>query len=276
VSTVEVAKGDRVRVHCAAGSVQRIVWTSARYVAVECKPTTTTPPDPTNPVPAGVPGSWRISFQDEFSGTALDLTQWDGVWFNEGGGMNNVGTYSRNVSVANGEVRLQLSSSSEGALIHTAGGDGGEAGRYGLPVGSVTEARIWFPGNGDQLFNWPAWWANDTYDGVSGQPVSGEHDIAEVLSSGDLTVNYHSPSGAHNQGSVAGYWGDAWHTYALHRKANSADVYWDGRLVKSYPTDDAGQPIDLILNVGSGKGPTVTGAAGALRVDYVRAWAPAQ
>lgn len=238
-------------------------------------PTTTTPPAPTGVQPVGIAGLWSLSFQDEFSGTALDTTKWEPRWFSEGGTMNNVGTFASNITVANGEARLQLSSSTRGALMHTTGGfNSGRPSRYALPVGGLAEARLWFPGNGTVLDNWPAFWANDTYDGVSGQPVNGEHDIAEVLGTGQLTVNYHSKSGAHNQGAVPGYWGDAWHTYAVHRKATSADVYWDGKLVKSYPTDDAGAPIELILNVGSGKGPTVTGLAGALRVDYVRAWSP--
>ena len=232
-------------------------------------------PTPTGVQPTGVPGAWGIKFQDEFNGTSLDTSKWRPNWFNEGGSMNNVGTHADNVSVANGEARLQLSSPTQGALIHTGGGYRGDPNRYGLPVGGVAEARIWFPGNGSSLYNWSAWWANDSYDGVSGQPVNGEHDIAEILSNGALTVNYHSKSGSHNHGSVPGYWGDAFHTYTLHRKAASVDVYWDGRLVKSYPTDDGGAPIELILNVGSGQGTTVTGPAGAMRVDYVRAWEPA-
>jgi hypothetical protein len=225
--------------------------------------------------PHGVPGAWVKAWGDEFNGTSLDLTEWESTWFG-GGEMNNVSTSTSNVTVANGAVRLQLSSPSEGALIHTAEG----ADRYAMKVGEVVEARVWFPGNGADLYNWPAFWANDTYDDTRGMAVGGEHDIAEVLSSHDLTVNYHSPSGAHNQGSVSGYWGDQWHVYTLHRKAGSADVYFDGRLVKSYSTDDSGAPLDVIFNVGalsddvSGVSP-VTGPEGALRVDWVRAYKPA-
>jgi beta-glucanase (GH16 family) len=224
--------------------------------------------------PSGVQGTWTQVWGDEFAGTSLDLTKWEGSWFG-GGEMNNVATSESNVTVADGVASLQLSSADTGALIHTAEGDG----RYALQVGEVVEARVWFPGNGEHLYNWPAFWANDTYDDTSGMPLGGEHDIAEVLSSHDLTVNYHSPSGAHNQGSVDGYWGDAWHVYTLHRKADSADVYYDGQLVKSYPTDDSGTPLDVIFNVGTlssdvdGVSP-VTGPEGALRIDWVRAYAP--
>ncbi|MBL8103441.1 MAG: carboxypeptidase regulatory-like domain-containing protein, partial [Anaerolineales bacterium] len=55
------------------------------------------------------------------------------------------------------------------------------------------------------------------------------------------------------------------------RQANKADVYWDGKLVKSYTTDDNGKGEDLILNIGAGSYP-MYGAAGAMQVDYVRVW----
>ena len=93
---------------------------------------------------------------------------------------------------------------------------------------------------------------------------------------GELTINYHSPSGAHNQGTVTGTWQNAFHTYGVHRKATSADVYWDGVKVMSYATDDNGLGEALIANVGfSSDGPLATGAAGQVKVDYVRAWHPA-
>jgi hypothetical protein len=72
---------------------------------------------------------------------------------------------------------------------------------------------------------------------------------------------------------IPGSWSNAFHTYGLYRKANSADVYWDGKLVRSYPTDDNGQPESLILNVGhAADSITATGAASQVRVNYVRVW----
>lgn len=216
------------------------------------------------PVPLGVPGTWTLAFDDEFDGTALDASKWDPNWYGEGGTMNNVATYASNVSVSGGYARLVLSSSNAGALIHT----GYQAGRYTLPVGGYAEARVLFPGGGSSgpdIYNWPAWWAS----GPS-WPAAGEHDIAEGLS-GQLTVNYHSPSGPHNQGAPPGAWGSAFHVYGVFRGPGYADVYWDGVKVESYPTDDDGQPQELIVNVGAG-GTEMLGAAGAVLVDYVRAW----
>jgi hypothetical protein len=88
-----------------------------------------------------------------------------------------------------------------------------------------------------------------------------------------MTVNYHSSSGSHNQGTVPGDWGNSFHTFGLHRMANSADVYFDGVKVKSYATDDGNAPQYLILNVGaSGSTTSAYGAASQVQVDYVRAW----
>ncbi len=86
-------------------------------------------------------------------------------------------------------------------------------------------------------------------------------------------MNYHSPSGAHNQGAPPGLWGNAFHVYGIYRGAHHADVYWDGVKVRSYATDDNGQPQELIPNIGApGSRTPVPGEAGAVMVDYVRAW----
>jgi hypothetical protein len=214
-----------------------------------------------------VPGNWTLKFQDEFNGPALDTTKWATSWF-KGGTMNNVATSASNVSIVDGQLHLKLSSSTLGALVSTNNWDTAKPG-YEFTTGYV-EARIFFPGTGwatgtDGCYNWPAFWTNGHR-----WPTDGENDIAEVLS-GKMTVNYHSASGAHNQGAVPGAWCGSYHTYGLHRKAGSADVYFDGVKVKSYSTDDSGQPQYIILNVGR-SGTAVTGDASAVKVDYVRAW----
>jgi Glycosyl hydrolases family 16 len=213
------------------------------------------------PMPVGVPGAWTLVFDDEFNGTSLDTTKWDPHWYQEGGVMNNVGTYAANVSVSGGYLIMTLASSTSGAMITTESNHG-----FAVQVGMYAEARVYLPGNGTKIYNWSGWW-------VSGPPwpSGGEHDIVEVLS-GDATVNYHSPSGAHNQGAVPGYWGDAFHTYGLYRKAASADVYWDGVLVKSYPTDDNGSGEYLDLTVGYSSSYPAYGTTGQMKVDYVRVW----
>lgn len=219
------------------------------------------------PTPNGPPGSWALVFQDEFTGTALDTTKWYSTWFNVGGKMNNVHTAASNVTVSHGVARLQLSSNTTGALIHTYPYN--NSGRFAARVGDYVEARLWFPGNGTAIYNWSAWWINSTDE----YPAGGEHDVAEVLA-GKVKVVYHDKD-KKGLPSLAppGYWGNKWHTFGVHRKTESADVYWDGNIVRSYQTNDDGRPLDLILNIGVRDGsPTKLGEEGAMRIDYVRAW----
>lgn len=223
--------------------------------------------------PTGPVGSWTMVFEDTFSGASLDLTRWSDT---DGFAINGVTTQASNIAVTGGELVLTLSDSTHGAAVSSAPFHGAGVNGFVLDVGMVAEARVRFPGNGTNLYNWPAWW-------TSGEdwPADGEHDIAEVLgeSGGVLTVNYHygtlaSPQSANQRPNPAGYWGGAYHIYTLHRKATTADVYWDGQLVHSYSTSDTGAGQTLLLNIGVGAGPTQTGSTGALRVDYVRAWQP--
>lgn len=221
--------------------------------------------NPGSPQPVGVPGNWTLKFDDEFNGTSLDTSK----WANYCKTMNKVTTSLSNVSVANGVAMLQLASSGSGAIISTSSVDGcgDPANPYSLPVGGYAEARIYFPGtSGGTQYNWPAWWAS----GPS-WPAAGENDIVEGYDSTLSAGNYHSPSGANNGPHPSGNWVNSYHTYGLWRKASSAEVYWDGNLVRSYSTNDNGAPQSLIVNVGAGN-TTMYGAASQVKVDYVRAW----
>lgn len=227
-------------------------------------PSPTSPPPSGSPQPVGVPGTWALKFDDEFNGTSLDTTRWKAL---EGYRMNNTTTRAANVSVSGGNLVLTLPSSTSGAYVSSAKYDGAGANGFLLPVGGYAEARVFMPGNDTTIYNWPAWWASGP-----NWPASGENDIAEVLG-GKMTVNYHSTSGAHNQGVIPGTWHNAFHVFGLHRKATSSDVYYDGKLVKSYPTDDNGAGESLLLNVGSTSGSNqVYGTNSQVKVDYVRAW----
>ncbi len=217
------------------------------------------------PTPTGVPGDWTLAFADDFNGAGLDTAKWSGCWFAPGcGTMNKVSTTPANVSVANGNLALGLASSTSGALVST-NPKGGAGTGFQFTTGYV-EARIKFPGNANGLYNWPAFW-------TTGQswPATGENDIAEVLQA-KMTVNYHSTSGSQNQGGVGGNWANEYHTFGLHRMANSSDVYFDGVKVKSYPTNDGNAPQYIVLNVGASSTNPAYGQQSQMMVDYVRAW----
>lgn len=221
------------------------------------------------PLPVGGPaGKWAMTFNDEFSNSKLNTAKWSNCWFPPGCGGVGPGekTSPANVSVRNGQLNLTLSNQTTGALVSTNVWGGAKPG-YEFKTGYV-EARINFPGGSNGCYNWPAFWLNGKV-----WPNDGENDIAEVLG-GQMTVNYHSPSGAHNQGAVPGRWCGGYHTYGLHRQVGKADVYYDGKLVKSYTTDDTGEPGYIILSVGSGGYAPLAryGSASTVKVDYVRVW----
>jgi beta-glucanase (GH16 family) len=208
-------------------------------------------------IPLGQPGQWRLVFDDEFSGSSLNLASWNPHegWTNQ----NDVTDQVSNVTVRGGDAILRLASRTSGAAIET--------NRFALKVGEYAEARVRFSGDGRTIYNWPAWW-------ISGPnwPAAGENDVAEGL--GSLTVNYHSPAGAYETGSVTGLWSRGFHTYGIYRGRFYSRVYWDGTLVRTYRTHDNGEPQNLIFTIGAAN--TIrTGAAGEMLVDYVRAWEPA-
>ena len=144
--------------------------------------------------------SYKLVFDDEFNGSSVDTSKWV---IDTGPANNNITASASNVSVSGGNLILNFASATSGAEVQTP-----ESG-FGVPVGAYVEARVYFPGNGSQIYNWDAWWLSGPY-----WPAAGEHDIAEVLN-GQLTTNYHSPSGAHNNGAVPGYWGDSFHVFGL-------------------------------------------------------------
>lgn len=227
-------------------------------------PTPTPTPSSGSPVPNGISGTWNMKFDDEFNGTSLNTKVWAPSWFN-GGKVNNsngVAMNAANVSENGGNLILTLASSSSGATIDT---DPSQvSGGYTFGTGYATEARIYIPGNGSTVYNWPAFWT----DGQN-WPTTGESDILEGL--GTATSNYHSPQGASNSGTIPGTWANGWHTYALDREAGKDYIYWDGKLVRSYASDDGGAPQYLIFSLDCSGGCT-TGTASQVKVDYVRVW----
>lgn len=225
------------------------------------------PPSTGDPMPVGVAGPWVLKFQDEFSGDRLDTTKWASSWFG-GGVMNKVSTPASNVKVHNGNAVLTMSSGSQGALITSNPKDAANPG-FQFTTGYV-EARVFFPGDPSRAngcYNWPAFW-------TTGQswPGTGENDIAEPLS-GTMTVNYHSAGpNSKNHGAVPGIWcGNGYHTFGLHRTATESKVYYDGKLVKRYATDEIA-PQYLIFNVGYSSKNPVYGPLSQVYVDYARVW----
>jgi beta-glucanase (GH16 family) len=213
---------------------------------------------PANVQPDGPAGTWTSVFDDEFDGNSVNKTSWstDDGYVNQ----NDVTDSSRNIQVADGCVTLKLASATSGAEMTT--------NTVGLRIGDYAEARIQFAGNGTTVDNWPAFWAAG-----AGWPKSGEQDIFEGL--GSATLNYHySLNGSDTQAgpfNIAGNWAGSFHTYGVYRGPDYSRVYWDGHVVKTYPTDDNAGLENLLLTEGASN-QLAFGASGEMLVDYVRVW----
>ena len=219
------------------------------------------------PQPNGPTGSFTLVFDDEFSGTTLNSAYWNDTAVGWGNSLNGVTALASNVSVNNG-LTLTLSDESHGACINTDPRGGANPG-FTFNEG-IVEAKVYFPGNGTECYNFGAWWT--TCIGV--WPAQGENDIAECLSG---TVQVHvldnnNPGGGEN----AGYMGGAYHIFTLQRTATNSIFWYDGVEIANIATSQnaATSPHYLVLNIGNNSdgGPVMTGSAGALLVDYVRAW----
>lgn len=209
---------------------------------------------PHGPAPTSV---WQLIWHDEFTALDIDKTKWTQPEWH----VQNV-TTKGNAWQYDGKLVLNLASADVGSLLRST---------FEFKPGMTVEARIRFPGGVDPIFNWPAFWTSGPY--VNGKTPSGEHDIAEGMKKG-LKVSYWDKD--RNLGhSVypAGEWKNAYHTYTLYRRAADARVYWDGKLVAAYDTNDDGGSQAILLSLGSTPDEVpVLGSPSRVRVDYVRVW----
>jgi hypothetical protein len=213
--------------------------------------------------PAGVPGTWQLSYEDQFSGTkGLNRDRWSDLWYG-GTNMNGQPKSQSNVRVASGTLQLSVGDDGSGAVVSSDPWGGATTG-FEFTSG-YAEARVWLPGSGSTVYGWPTWWTNG-HD----WPGGGENDVVEGLGA-RATSNYHSSSGGSNSGPVTGLWARSWHTYGVLREAGKNTIYWDGRPVRTYVTQDGLAPHHLILTNGPGE-ITKTGSASMMYVDYVRVW----
>ena len=115
------------------------------------------------PAPVGVPGNWALTFQDEFSGTAVDGSKWklgQGDAGIEGPGGNN----PANITVANGKLTLRASTDPVAFAGTNFAYSTGEISSYMRfkQTGGYMEARMrWDHATG----LWPAFWVMPERDG---------------------------------------------------------------------------------------------------------------
>jgi hypothetical protein len=222
--------------------------------------------------PLGVAGSWKLAFDDEFSGSSLDSTKWSTGWFGSGitGPVNSseLECYDPSQVVqSNGELDLNLIKKSEtcgGTSRPYTSGIVTTNGKFSFTYGYV-EVRSWLPADSSgAIADWPGIWANG-----QSWPTDGELDILEGLS-GSACWHFHSPSGGPG-GCANGTWTGGWHTFGADWQPGSVTYYYDGIKVGAITTGITGAPLYIILGLGSDPNSTVTAPA-TQRTDYVRVW----
>ena len=232
---------------------------------------TPTPEPSAPPGPTGVPGAWAPAFDDEFNGTALDPGVWQPGWFGTGitGPVNRSETHpysSANVSESGGTLNLALSADN-GALVSSNPEVLGAGHGYDFTGPAVLEARVFVPGSGTTIDNWPAFWSDGQIS-----PANGEVDVMEGLRGGSA---FHVHTSAGGPGGTANV-GPGWHSFAADWDGSTMSFYYDGRLVGGEPFATGNAPQYIVLDNSSSAsvgGPTVTPAT--MRVDYVRVFTPA-
>jgi beta-glucanase (GH16 family) len=239
---------------------------------------------PTDSIPA-LPG-WKLVWNDEFSGTSVDLTKWEYEVNGDGGGNNELQYYTANPSnsfVQDGKLTIRaqketyLGKQYTSARMRTRNkGDW----KYGH-----VEVRAKVPyGRG----MWPAIWMLPTDWEYGGWPMSGEIDIMECLGQDPWTIygtiHFGQSAAAHQQmggkytRSGDSYAGD-FHTYAIEWDSTSIQWFVDGikyfAATKSSPFD---KRFHLLLNVAvggnwPGSPDAYTTFPQRMYVDYVRVFA---
>lgn len=234
----------------------------------------------------GASHNWELIFQDEFSGTSIDLSKWKPNWFGatDTTVTNPINSLElncydpANVFVSDGYLRLMTTVNTastcktrSGAVAPYRSGMINSNGHFLYAYG-YAEARVWLPAGVDHKSVWPAFWS----DGTGHWPETGEIDSMECYGV-DPSCSYHyhyvNSSGRDAQfgnsrtmvGSTTG-----WHTFANYWEPGKVTWYWDGVQIAQTTTGVVSAQHYLIVNLGTIGTQVVTPAS--YLIDYVRVW----
>jgi len=221
-----------------------------------------------------IPG---LIFADEFDGDALNLAVWEPSAFNGNKISEPTNRYKDNcydpqmVTVSYGMLHIAMNPNTspdcrdrDGNVASYRTGFVNTRQSFRFTYGTV-EARVFLPGDGASIWNWPAFW-------TVGQnwPQDGEIDVVEGLH-GEPCWHYHYADANGNDtddglcvdGEYAG-----WHTYAATWEPGLITFLWDGQVVGVQTHDVQDAPHWVIFGYGAWRGEPATPAT--MLVDYVR------
>ena len=226
------------------------------------------------PEPAGnPPGPWRLRLNDEFNGRSLNRSVWSTGWLAPGitppVNSGELECYDpRNVRVQDGTLQLSLigrPTAGGGKPRPYVSGMINSDGKFQFTYG-LLEARLWLPGQGRVLTDWPAFWA----DGQN-WPADGEIDVVEGLG-GEACWHFDYPGRAPG-GCHPGNYANGWHTFGADWEPGSITYYYDGHVVGTLRSGITSAPMYLILNLATANAYGIPVRVPAtMRVCYVRVW----
>ncbi len=254
----------------------------------------TSPPIPTPlPIPVDAGEGWKLVWQDEFDGDAINRSHWTFDLGGGGWGNGEAQIYTdrpENARLENGllVIEARKEPNDTGGFNFTSARLKTE-GRQEFQYGRI-EARMKVPGGAG---TWPAFWMLGSNFRTVGWPDCGEIDIMEYVGREPNLImgTLHGPgfSGALGlsarslqEDEIA----DAFHTYAVVWDAEQITWLFDGEPYHTLTREDVGadrwvfdQPFFMILNLALG------GTLGGLispetafpanvYVDYVRVYQP--
>jgi beta-glucanase (GH16 family) len=234
--------------------------------------------------PAGLPGSWRLAFDDEFDTGHLDTAKWSTGWGEKSGTTEPVNRSelqcyaTSQAGVSDGALHLtavRRAASCGGTTrpytsgIVTTDPDVLGSGRGFQFTYGVVEVRAYVPPGSGSCTNWPAIWT----DGQN-WPADGEIDVYECLTG---KASWHLVSGVQgNEGNAPGAYPPGssytgWHTFAADWQPGKVTFYYDGQNVGSHAYSPS-SPNYVILNNALGSEGGRTDAPADFRADWVRVW----
>ena len=208
-----------------------------------------------------------------FGGPALHPALWSTGWLAHGVtppvSPQELECYDpANVTVSGGALHLSLIQhphSCGGKARPYSSGMVNTDGKFQFTYGFM-EARIWLPGKGGQITDWPAFWADGQH-----WPKDGEIDVLEGL--GGRACWHFINRDAVRGGCAAGTFYNGWHTFGADWEPRSITYYYDGRVVGTIKSGITHAPMYLILNNATAHLYQIPVQVPAdMRVAYVRVW----
>ena len=223
-------------------------------------------------LPAGT--SWTLTFDDEFNGTTLNRNNWTPNWTR---GLVDAtqapmqptaefAPYSQDqVAVSGGSLHLMAVpanvTADDGTSFNYCTGMVQTSGLFEQSEGYF-EAKIFLPGSGGKIANWPAFWMNGW---------TGEVDIVEGIG-GHASYHFHAPTGEIGSGYVGADM-TGWHVYGVLWQAGRMQFYQDNVLVGTVTkgvTD--GKLYMVLVNSIGGYGDAPRLVPSDMKVDWVHVY----